>query len=133
VPFEKVKIDIEQGIVLEESKAEVIDSGNLYLPDYLYCFPLLEPEESRLDCLKILKVEVERDIAVLLMPPVVITARLSATSVDKYQHQLDERDADDEGILYLNESRAFRLLGDNDDFYYYQQGWEAQINQVIDD
>jgi hypothetical protein len=43
-----------------------------------------------------------------------------------------ENSVDDEGILYLNQSRAFRLLGDNDDFYYYQQGWEAQMNQVID-
>jgi hypothetical protein len=48
---------------------------------------------------------------------------------------------DDEGVssvpvglsnfLYLNESRSFLMLGDNDDFYYYQQGWETQMNQVI--
>ena len=54
---------------------------------------------------------------------------------EEFQHKYviieDDNTYSDEGILYLNESRAFRLLGDNDDFYYYQQGWEAQMNQVI--
>jgi len=32
-------------------------------------------------------------------------------------------------LLYFNESRAFAMLNAEDDFYHYQQGWEAQITQ----
>jgi hypothetical protein len=52
----------------------------------------------------------------------------------------DDDDDDDHGklnkLLYLNHSYAFDLLKTNDkkstsnDFYNYQQGWEAQINQA---
>jgi hypothetical protein len=39
------------------------------------------------------------------------------------------------GLVYLNTSKAFRLLrhdeeGLSDDFFYYQDGWEVQINQA---
>ena len=35
-----------------------------------------------------------------------------------------------EQFLYFNESRAFSLLNANDDFFHYQNGWEAQMTQV---
>jgi hypothetical protein len=47
-------------------------------------------------------------LSLLLSRPVVITARLSATSVDKYQHQLDERHFD--GRQFVSR----RITGDSD-------------------
>lgn len=35
-----------------------------------------------------------------------------------------------EQFLYFNESRAFSLLNANDDFFHYQNGWEAQMTQT---
>lgn len=59
--------------------------------------------------------------------------------VDKKENKMkvkaESHFSDDAGLLYLNNSQTFHLLrhGDYDpavDFFYYQNGWEAQLNQA---
>ena len=49
----------------------------------------------------------------------------------KHDNHDKEEEEEEDILFYFNSTLAFDMLNVEDDFYYYQQGWEAQITQSV--